>query len=115
MGIHGIDHLKGDTMESGQESQQPVGAQQDESASAPPEQVTPPTPAHEEADRAAGQDPTPVGQTPAEDSQSADVSQETSNDVAPDADEPGDNDVDPEVQNLATDQPDRPDEVDQEG
>lgn len=118
MGIEGIEHLKGDTMEDEPQSQQPVEGQQDESASPPPEQVTPPTPAHEEADRAAGRDPDPVGQAQAESTQSADVPQEaptSEDDVAPDADEPGDDTLDPELQQHVHDGDVPQDEVDQEG
>jgi hypothetical protein len=67
-----------------------------DSAAQVPESATPATPAHEEASAASGQ-PAPVGQAQAESSQGADVSQEApaSEEVAPDADEPGD-DVAPE-------------------
>lgn len=64
------------------------------------------------------QDPNPVGQTQTEGTQGTDVPQEapaSEEDLAPDANEPGDDELDPELQQHVQDQPDNPDEVDQEG
>jgi hypothetical protein len=88
-----------------------------DSAAQVPESATPATPAHEEASAASGQGPDPVGQAQAESSQGADVSQEApaSEEVAPDADEPGDDVAPEELEQYKQDSPDQPDEVDQEG
>lgn len=79
--------------------------------SAVPESATPATPAHEEADAASGQ-PDSVGQTETEDPSSPEVSEE---DVAPDADEPGDDVAPEELEQQVQDAPDEPDNVDREG
>ena len=75
-----------------------------ESASVP-ESATPATPAHEEADRVSGQ-PDDVDYSQAGDA-------EPDDDNAPDADEPGDDAVPEELDELSQDQPDQQDEVDQ--
>lgn len=70
------------------------------------EQVAPPTPAHEEADRAAGRDDVDY-------SQAGDA--EPDDDTAPDADAPGDDVAPEELEEHAQDEPDQPDEVDSNG
>lgn len=107
MGIEGIEYLKGDTMESSQQSQPPVEGQQGESASPPPEQVAP-TPAHEEADRAAGQpdEDDQVVEGDAQEPAQTDTDPGDDAEVSPPADLPeGSLEADPEDQHGASDHP----------
>lgn len=108
MGIEGIDILKGGNMENERQSQPAPGQQQDESASPPPEQNTPPSSTPD-------QDPASVGQAQTEDSPSEGVSQEASDDVAPDADEPGDSELPEELAEHVHEGETPQDNVDQEG
>lgn len=80
----------------------------------------PPVPGAEEStpDGSEYKDPAPVGQAQTESAQSADVSQETpaqEETVADDDGEPGDDRLDPELEQHVTDRPDQPDQPDQEG
>lgn len=104
MGIRGIDNLIGGTMESDPQGQPVPGQQQDESASPAPTQPEAPTSVPQEAEQSVPAPDVAPGGAP-----------ETESVPAPDADEPGDTDLPPELEQHVHDGEVPPDNVDQEG
>lgn len=91
---------------------------QEETPQDTPQKDTSPAQPVDASPESAQAQPAPVGQTQAEGSQGTDVPQEapaSEEDVAPDADEPGDDETPAELAEQAQESPDQPDEVDQEG